>query len=179
MIKEIIIAGFGGQGVMLMGQILAGAGMLEKKEVSWLPSYGPEMRGGTANCHVIVSSERISAPFVGEPDVVVAMNLPSMDKFTPQLKKGGLLIINSSLIDSEPQRQDIRVIKIPANELAAEVGSDRAANMVALGAVVEKLKIVEVDSIIASLKDNLPERHHRLIPLNEEAIKRGMDAARA
>jgi len=177
-IKEIIIAGFGGQGVMLMGQILAGAGMLENKEVSWLPSYGPEMRGGTANCHVIVSSERISSPFVGEPDVVVAMNLPSMDKFTPQLKKGGLLIINSSLIDSEPQRQDIRVIKIPANELAAEVGSDRAANMVALGAVVEKLKFVEVDSIISSLKDNLPERHHRLIPLNEEAIKRGMDAAR-
>ncbi len=176
--KELIIAGFGGQGVMLMGQVLAGAGMFEGKEVSWLPSYGPEMRGGTANCHVIVSEERIGSPFVSSPDVVVAMNLPSMDKFAPQLKEGGLLIINSSLIDTEPERKDIRVIKIPANELAAEVGSDRAANMVALGAIIEKVKIVEVDSIIESLKENLPERHHKLIPLNEEALKRGMEAAR-
>lgn len=176
--KEIIIAGFGGQGVMLMGQVLAGAGMIEGKEVSWLPSYGPEMRGGTANCHVIVSEERIGSPFVASPDVVVAMNLPSMDKFAPQLKEGGLLIINSSLIDDEPERKDIRVIKIPANELAAEVGSDRAANMVALGAIIEKVKIVEIDSIISSLKKNLPERHHKLIPLNEEALKRGMEAAR-
>ena len=176
--QEIIMAGFGGQGVMLMGQVLAGAGMLEGKHVSWLPSYGPEMRGGTANCHVIVSDEPIASPYVAEPDVVIAMNLPSMDKFAPQLKKDGTLIINSSLIEVEPERTDINIVKVPANEIAGEVGSGRAANMVALGAFLGHLELAELDSIISSLKDNLPERHHKFIPLNEEAIKKGMETVR-
>ena len=175
--QEIIIAGFGGQGVMLMGQILAGAGMLEDKNVSWLPSYGPEMRGGTANCHVIVSDEPVASPYVAEPDVVIAMNLPSMDKFAPILKKNGTLIINSSLIETEPDRDDINIIKVQANKLAEEVGSGRAANMVALGTYLGHSKAVSLESIMSSLKDNLPERHHKLIPLNEEAIKRGMEKA--
>ena len=123
MSHEMILAGFGGQGVMLMGQILAYAGMLEEKQVSWFPAYGPEMRGGTANCAVIISDEPVGAPNVSEPGVVVVMNGPSLDKFEPMVKKGGVLIINSSLISREATRADIKVFKVPSNEIAAELGN--------------------------------------------------------
>ncbi|SHJ66095.1 2-oxoglutarate ferredoxin oxidoreductase subunit gamma [Anaerobranca californiensis DSM 14826] len=170
---DMILAGFGGQGVMSMGQLIAYAGMLEGKEVSWMPSYGPEMRGGTANCTVVVSQEPIGSPVVTEPQVVVAMNLPSLDKFESMVKPGGVLIINSSLINRSCQRKDITVIEIPANEIANELGNLKVANMVVLGALIAQTKVVSKESIIESLKKVLPEHRHNLIPMNEEALNRG------
>lgn len=171
--KEIIMAGFGGQGVMLMGQLLAYAGMLEGKEVSWLPSYGPEMRGGTANCHVIVADELIASPFVSNPDAVVAMNLPSMEKFAPQLKPGGTLFINSSLIQQESPRDDIKVLKVPATEIANEMGNVRVANMVMLGKFLQETGYAGQDSLINALEKALGEGKQDLIPINKEALDRG------
>jgi 2-oxoglutarate ferredoxin oxidoreductase subunit gamma len=170
---DMILAGFGGQGVMSMGQLIAYAGMLEGKEVSWMPSYGPEMRGGTANCTVVVSEEPIGSPVVTEPQVVVAMNLPSLDKFESMVKPGGVLIINSSLINRSCQREDITVIEVPANEIANELGNLKVANMVVLGTLIAQTKVVSKESIIESLKKVLPEHRHNLIPMNEEAINRG------
>lgn len=139
MIEQVIMAGFGGQGVMSMGQLLAYSGMLEGKNVSWLPSYGPEMRGGTANCNVIVSDDEIGSPIVTEATAVIAMNLPSLDKFEHSVMPGGTLIINSSLIERKCSRTDIDVFYIPANEIADELGNNRVANMVMLGAYLKKL----------------------------------------
>ncbi|SES62529.1 2-oxoacid:acceptor oxidoreductase family protein [Anaerobranca gottschalkii] len=170
---DMILAGFGGQGVMSMGQLIAYAGMLEGKEVSWMPSYGPEMRGGTANCTVVVSEEPIGSPVVTEPQVVVAMNLPSLDKFESMVKPGGVLIINSSLINRSCQREDITVIEVPANEIANELGNLKVANMVVLGTLIAQTKVVSKESIIESLKKVLPEHRHNLIPMNEEALNRG------
>lgn len=135
--QEFIIAGFGGQGVLLLGQMLAYAGMLEGKQVSWMPSYGPEMRGGTANCTVVISDEEIGSPVVSQPSCVIALNLPSLDKFEPMVKPGGLLLINSSLVDREPRRDDIKAVALPATEIASELGNIRVTNMVALGALVQ------------------------------------------
>jgi 2-oxoglutarate ferredoxin oxidoreductase subunit gamma len=142
MIEQVIMAGFGGQGVMSMGQLLAYSGMLEGKNVSWLPSYGPEMRGGTANCNVIVSDDEIGSPIVTEATAVIAMNLPSLDKFEHSVMPGGTLIINSSLIERKCSRTDIDVFYIPANEIADELGNNRVANMVMLGAYLKKTGIV-------------------------------------
>ncbi|NLW17622.1 MAG: 2-oxoacid:ferredoxin oxidoreductase subunit gamma [Firmicutes bacterium] len=147
MTHEIILAGFGGQGVMLMGQMLAYAGMTEGKNVSWLPSYGPEMRGGTANCTVVVSDKPVGSPLITRPGILVAMNLPSLDKFEDNVKPGGLLVYNSSLISRPPKRDDIEVLAVPANEIANELGNDRIANMVVLGALLGKKPIVENESI--------------------------------
>ncbi|MEW6624094.1 MAG: 2-oxoacid:acceptor oxidoreductase family protein [Bacillota bacterium] len=173
MLHEIIIAGFGGQGVMSMGQLLTYAGMLEGKHVSFIPSYGPEMRGGTANCAVVVSDEEIGSPIVTEPNCVIAMNLPSLKKFEPTLVPGGLLLINSSLIKEESSRKDIRVCRIAVNELAAELGNDKVANMVMLGAFLGATGVVAIDSVVESLKKVLPERRHNLIPLNKKALELG------
>jgi len=172
-LHEIIIAGFGGQGVMSMGQLLTYAGMLEGKHVSFIPSYGPEMRGGTANCAVVVSDEEIGSPIVTEPNCVIAMNLPSLKKFEPTLVPGGLLLINSSLIKEESSRKDIRVCRIAVNELAAELGNDKVANMVMLGAFLGATGVVAIDSVVESLKKVLPERRHNLIPLNKKALELG------
>ena len=131
--KEMIFAGFGGQGVMLMGQILAYAGMLEGQQVSWFPAYGPEMRGGTANCSIIIGDEPVGTPIVTEPSVVVAMNLPSLDKFEPMLHADGTLLINSSLIDRKPHRTDIKTYYVPCNDIAQELGNLKVANMVMVG----------------------------------------------
>ena len=171
----MILAGFGGQGVMSMGQLIAYSGMLEGKEVSWMPSYGPEMRGGTANCTVVVSEEVIGSPVVVEPQVVVAMNLPSLDKFESMVKPGGVLIINTSLINRTCQREDITVIEVPANEIANELGNSRVANMVVLGTLIAQTKVVTKDSIIESLKKVLPEHRHNLIPMNESALDKGAE----
>lgn len=173
MLEELVIAGFGGQGVLSMGQLLAYAGMLEDKNVAWIPSYGPEMRGGTANCGVTISDSEISSPLVTEPSTAIIMNLPSLSKFEPTVKPGGLLLINSSLVDQKAQRTDVKVYEIPANEMAAELGNDRVANIVMLGAFLELTKVVTIDSIIESLKKVLPERRHNLIPLNREALEKG------
>lgn len=171
--EEVIMAGFGGQGVMSMGKLLAYAGMKEGDEVSWMPSYGPEQRGGTANCTVIVSSKQIPSPLSSRPDSVIVMNLPSLDKFAPKVKKGGIIFVNSSLIEKEVDRDDVEVIKVPANEIANEIGNSRIANMVMLGAYLAKKGIVKMDTIKKSLKGVLPERRHNLIPINEEALDRG------
>lgn len=174
---ELIFAGFGGQGVMSMGMMLAYAGMLEEKNVSWIPSYGPEMRGGTANCAVVVTADEIGSPLVTDPDVVVAMNLPSMLKFEPKLKKGGLLIYNSSLIEREEGREDITVVGIPANEIATELGNSRVANMVVMGALLAKTGVAKPESIRAALRKVLPAHRHDLLPVNEQAMERGAEYA--
>lgn len=175
MVEELIIAGFGGQGVMVMGQILSYAGMHEGKNVSWIPSYGPEMRGGTANCSVVVSDEPIASPIVTEPTTALVMNRPSLDRFEPMVQPGGLLIYNSSLIDRAPERTDIRVIAVPANELGEEVGSDKVANMVVLGAYIKARGTVSFETVGQCLAEVLPARRHDLIPLNLEALKRGAE----
>jgi len=176
---ECIFAGFGGQGVMMMGQLLTyAAGMVEGKKVSYMPSYGPEMRGGTANCTVVIAAESIGSPVVTDPDAAVVMNQPSLEKFEPTVKPGGVLIVNSSLIGIRARRGDIRVIYVPANEIATELGNDRVANMVALGALVEATQVVKMDSIVESLKKALPPHRHNLIPLNRTALDRGAEIVR-
>ncbi|MDK2901620.1 Pyruvate synthase subunit PorC [Koleobacter methoxysyntrophicus] len=170
---EIIMAGFGGQGIMLMGQLLAYAGMLEGKEVSWLPSYGPEMRGGTANCTVIVSTDKVGSPIVSKPNVIIVMNRPSLDKFEPVVRENGLLIYNSSLIDRRPKRNDLQLIAVPANEIANELGNSKIANMVALGAFIGKTKAVNIESVIESLKKVLSPEKSDLIALNKQALEKG------
>lgn len=170
---ETIFAGFGGQGILLAGQLLAQAGMLAGKHVTWVPSYGPEMRGGVANCAVIVSDEEIGSPVVTEPDVVVAMNRPSMEKFGPRVKPGGVLIINASLMRSSIERRDITVLEVPCNEVADEVGNPRVANMVALGALLGQRPVVTTDQVMEALREVLPARRHDLIPLNRQALERG------
>lgn len=175
---EMIFAGFGGQGVMSMGMMVTYAGMLEDKNVSWIPSYGPEMRGGTANCGVVVTSEEIGSPIITEPDVVVAMNLPSMTKFESIIKKGGILIYNSSLIEREGGRDDITVIGVPANDLATELGNTRVANMVVMGTLLAQTKIVSQESIQQALRKVLPAHRHDLLGVNEEAMQRGAEYAK-
>ena len=173
--QEIIMAGFGGQGVMSMGMILAYAGLVEDKEVSWMPSYGPEMRGGTANCTVIVSDKRIASPVTATPDTVIVMNLPSLDKFAPMVKPGGLLIVNSSLIEKECDRSDITIVKVPCNEIAMELGSAKVANMVALGAYLQATGILSIEAVVNAMKKKVFPDKPQLIPINEAALNRGAE----
>lgn len=176
--ERIIMAGFGGQGVMSMGQLLSYAGMIEGKHVSWLPSYGPEMRGGTANCNVIVSDKPIGSPIVTEATAVIAMNRPSLDKFEHYLVKDGILLINSSLIDRKAQRTDIKAFEIPANEIAYELGSGKVANMVMLGAYIELTKAVKVETVVEALKKVFGPSKKDLIPVNEAALAKGAELVR-
>jgi 2-oxoglutarate ferredoxin oxidoreductase subunit gamma len=177
MTHEIVMAGFGGQGVMLMGQLLTYAGMLEQKHVSWIPSYGPEMRGGTANCSVIISDEPVGAPIVTEPTTVVAMNLPSLDKFELALRPGGNLIINSSLINRGSKRTDIKEYLVPSNDIAAELGNVKVANMVILGAVIAATGAVGYDSIIQAFGKMFAKKPE-LLGINKQAIYRGAEYAK-
>ncbi len=178
MTEQIICAGFGGQGVLLAGQILAYAGLAEGKNVSWLPAYGPEMRGGTANCNVVVSDEEVASPVVVEADCAIVMNRPSMEMFERAVRPNGLLIMNSDLIEVQPTRGDIKVLRIPANRLAEQAGSVKAANMVMLGAYNACVRIVENKTIIQCLEKVMGEKKKHLIPLNEKAIDMGMEAAK-
>lgn len=173
MLNEFVFAGFGGQGVLLMGQLVAYAGMHEGKNVSWLPSYGPEMRGGTANCSVVVSDEEVGCPIVTEPDCAIVMNKPSMDLFEKTVKKGGNLFVNSSLIDQKCKRTDINVYYVPANGIADELGNGKAANMVMLGAVLQVTQSVTPGGVIEALKEKMGEKKIHLIPLNEKALEQG------
>lgn len=175
MLKEILIAGFGGQGIMLMGQLLAYGAIYEGFEVSFFPSYGPEMRGGTANCTVVISNERIGSPIRNQFAVLVAMNQPSLDKFEERVKPDGLVAYNDTLISEPPKRNDINTLNIPANQIASEVGNAQVANMAALGGLISSLDI-SFKSIAKGLQRVLPEYRHHLIPVNEDAIKRGMAA---
>lgn len=176
MLEQNLFAGFGGQGVLLMGQLLAQAGMIEDKFVSWLPSYGPEMRGGTANCSVNISDEPIGSPVVSKATSVVAMNLPSLDKFESYVQPGGKLFINSSIIDRKAVRTDIDVYYVPCNELAEEIGNSRVANMVMLGAYIEKTRCVEIDNVLEALLEKLGKNKADLIPINREALLKGAGA---
>ena len=172
--EKTIMAGFGGQGVMLMGQLLTYTGMVEDKHVSWLPSYGPEMRGGTANCSVIVSDNLVGSPIItNDATSAIVMNLPSLDKFEKDIVKGGNLLINSSLIEKKAKRDDLDVYYIPANDIANELENPKVANMVMLGAYIEITKIVSIDSVVESLKNVLGPAKEHLVPLNKEALERG------
>ncbi len=175
---ETIIAGFGGQGILMAGQLLAEAGMLSGQQVTWVPSYGPEMRGGVANCAVILADDPIGSPVVGEPDVVIAMNRPSMEKFSTLVRPGGVVIINSSIMENTIERHDVRVVEVPCNAIADELGSPRVATIVALGAFLEATKALEPSAIVEALRHVLPARRHNLIPLNEQALERGAAVAR-
>ncbi|MFA8341645.1 MAG: 2-oxoacid:acceptor oxidoreductase family protein [Rhodothermaceae bacterium] len=173
MTEEIVIAGFGGQGVLSMGQILSYSAMMEEKEVSWMPSYGPEMRGGTANCIVIVSDEKISSPIITQFDTVIALNQPSVDKFEYAVKPGGTLIYESTNVITPPTREDINIYGIPAASEAAKMENTKVMNMIVLGAFIHKREILKKENVIAGLKKALPERYHHLIPLNESAMQKG------
>lgn len=172
--QEIIIAGFGGQGVLSMGKILAYSGLMDDKEVTWMPSYGPEQRGGTANVTVILSDDKISSPVLDSYDIVVALNQQSLDKFTSSVKQGGILIYDTGGIHKLPTRNDIKIFPIDAMGATLEIGHPKAYNMVVMGALLEAMSYkLPMDNVIKGLKKSLPERHHHLIPLNQQAIEKG------
>lgn len=175
MTEELIIAGFGGQGVLSMGKILAYSGLMEGKEVSWMPSYGPEQRGGTANVTVIVSDNRISSPVLNCFDTAIILNQPSMDKFESKVKPGGILIYDSYGIHKPPTRKDIRVYRIDAMDASTAMNNNKAFNMIVLGGFLKLRPIVSLKSVLTGLKKSLPERHHSLLPMNEKAIQKGME----
>jgi len=177
--EEVVIAGFGGQGIMLTGRLLAQTAMKRGLEVTYMPSYGAEVRGGTANCMVVLADEPIACPVVGRPDSLIVMNKASLNKFAPRLKIGGLLVMNSSLIDTEPQLDDsIEIITVPADELAVELGSHKSANMVALGAYLQKRGHLAPDAAARALPDVLAKRYHKTLPVNAEALRRGAEFAK-
>ncbi len=175
MTEEMIIAGFGGQGVLSMGKILAYSGVMADQEVTWFPSYGPEMRGGTANVTVIVSDKRISSPVVNEYDTAIILNQQSMDKFEKMIKPGGTLLYDPNGISRHPERTDINIYKIKGTIIAADLGNVKTFNMVVLGAYLKAKPIVSMDSIEKGLEKSLPERHHKLIPLNLKAVQAGYE----
>jgi 2-oxoglutarate ferredoxin oxidoreductase subunit gamma len=172
---ELIIAGFGGQGVLSMGKILAYAGLMENKEVSWFPSYGPEQRGGTANVTVILSDERISSPVLNEYDIAIILNQPSLAKFEHSIKPGGILIYDGYGITSPPTRKDIQVYEVDAMNTASAENMSKVFNMIILGGLLKTSPMVNLESVMAGLKKSLPERHHKLLPMNEKAILKGME----
>ena len=173
--KEIIIAGFGGQGVLSMGKILAYAGLMEGKEVTWMPSYGPEQRGGTANVTVILSDERISSPVLNTFDIAIILNQPSMEKFESKVKPGGILIYDGYGIHTTSQRTVINIYRIDAMDTATEMQNEKVFNMLILGGLLGICPMVKIDNVMLGLKKSLPERHHHLLPMNEEAIRKGME----
>lgn len=173
--EEIIIAGFGGQGVLSMGKILAYSGLMEGKEVTWMPAYGPEQRGGTANVTVIISDQKISSPILSRYDTAIILNQPSLEKFESRVKPGGVIIYDGYGIIHPPTRQDVRIYRIDAMDAAGEMHNPKAFNMIVLGGLLRIKPLVSLDSVIRGLKKTLPERHHHLIPMNQEAIQRGME----
>lgn len=175
---QFLIAGFGGQGVMLIGQLLAKAAMHDGMNASWMPSYGPEMRGGEANCAVVISDEPIGSPLVTEIPIAVIMNKPSMTKFTPAMEKGGVMLYNSSLIDITPDRDDFETVPVDCNAIAEKVGNMRTANMVMLGAIIEKTRVITIDSAMEALKMTFGPKKEHLLPVNRQAMEAGAAAVR-
>ncbi|MDK2933363.1 MAG: 2-oxoglutarate ferredoxin oxidoreductase subunit gamma [Clostridiales bacterium] len=171
--QEIIMAGFGGQGVMFAGKLIAYTGMLSGKEVSWLPSYGPEMRGGTANCHAIVSDEPIGSPIIINPTILIAMNRPSLDKFEDTVVSGGIIVVDSSLIDRQTTRKDIKSIEIPATQMAADMGAGKLANMILLGKLIKETGFLSMDIIKEALKKVVPSKKQHLLDINMKALELG------
>jgi len=178
MTLDVMFAGFGGQGIMLIGQMVAYAGMGEGKQVSWLPSYGPEMRGGTAYCSVVVSDNPIGSPVNRNPSCCVVMNRPSLEKFAPKVKEGGLLVVNSSLIPVTSEREDIDELLVPCNDLAMELGTSKAANMVVLGAFVGRTQVVKLESLDLLVEKQFAKKP-KFIPLNKEALRVGIERGKA
>lgn len=170
---EIIFAGFGGQGVLFAGQLLAYAAMDEGRHVTWIPSYGPEMRGGTAHCTVIISDEEIGSPLVRRPAAVVALNLPSRDKYAPLVAPGGVLVVNASLVPPGAARADLRVFEVPANDMAEALGNGRLANVVLLGVLLAALPVLPLEALERAIGAHLPERHKALLDLNRQALRQG------
>ena len=172
--ERIIVAGFGGQGILMLGKLLAHAGMMEGKQVTWLPSYGPEMRGGTANCNVIISDDPIGAPIVTEATCVIAMNLPSVERFASFAQPGGWLLLNRSLIPVTPDRSDVQTLAVPANDLAQQQGSTRVANVVMLGALLALTRAVRRESVVTAIKEVLGPGKQHLLGINLNALEEGM-----
>lgn len=172
---EIIISGFGGQGVLSMGKILAYSGLMEGKNVTWMPAYGPEQRGGTANVTVIVSDGRISSPILSRYDIAIVLNQPSLDKFEPKVKAGGILIYDGYGVINPPKRKDITIYRIDAMDKAAEMKNSKVFNMIVLGGLLKVCPVVSADGLRKALFKTLPERHHDMIPLNMQAVKEGME----
>ncbi len=177
MTADVVIAGFGGQGVLFAGQLLAHAALDAGLHTTWYPSYGPEMRGGTANCTVVVSDEPIGSPVVAQPQAVIVLNLPSLDRFEPLVRPGGVLIVNASLVDREVARHDLDVIRIPADDVAAELGEPRLTNMVLVGALLTRFPALTAEHVATTLARVLPERHRRLLSANRAALARGGELA--
>lgn len=173
--EEIIIAGFGGQGVLSMGKIMAYSGIMQDQEVTWMPSYGPEMRGGTCNVTVILSDHKISSPILGAYDTAIILNQQSLDKFEPTVKPGGILLYDPNGISRPPTRRDINIFSIEAAAISTELGNPKAYNMVVLGAYIKLKPIIKLENVIKGLKKSIPERHHGLMPMNESALKHGME----
>lgn len=171
---KLIIAGFGGQGILFAGRLIAQAAMLEGKHVTWFPSYGAEIRGGTANCTVIISDEMIGSPVTRRPDSLMIMNQASMKRFEPYLEPNGLLVMNTSLIKSSPVRSDIEIVKIKATDIAKELGSGQIANMIMLGALISRKRIINPDTVSNAMNEIIPEHRKKTIPLNENAFKKGL-----
>ena len=171
--KEIIISGFGGQGVLSMGKILAYSGLMDDKEVTWMPAYGPEQRGGTANVTVIVSDEKISSPILSKFDVAVVLNQPSLEKFEPKIKPGGILIYDGFGIINKPTRKDITIYRIDAMDKAAEMQNAKVFSMIVLGGLLKVAPVVSTKGVEKALRKTLPERHHDMIPINMQAIEEG------
>ncbi len=177
--QEITVAGMGGQGIMVIGQLIAHATVLEGGNVVWFPSYGPETRGGSAECTVIISSDEIGSPVTSTPDTLIAMTQPLLDKHARSVKREGIILVNSSLAEPPDYRDDCRVVAVPANDLATELGSGKAANMIMLGAYIELLKPVKMESVKASMEEVLAEHNRRFIPVNNAALDRGAQFAAA
>lgn len=177
MTTNIIITGFGGQGILFIGKILAYAALMKGKELSWLPSYGPEMRGGTANCHVIISDEPVGSPIIQNPDVLISMNKPSLDKFENKVVKGGHIIIDSTLIDRKVARDDVHAVYADATEIATECGKGSLANMVMLGALLKETGLFTLEEIKAGLEKTIPTKKQHLAGLNMEMIEKGYNIA--
>jgi 2-oxoglutarate ferredoxin oxidoreductase subunit gamma len=178
MTEEIIIAGFGGQGVLSMGKIMAYSAVMQDMEVSWMPSYGPEMRGGTANVTVIISDERISSPIIRNFDTAIILNQQSLDKFEESVKPGGMLIYDSNGITRHPERKDIKIYRVDAAEEAGRMKSPKTFNMIVLGGFLKVKPVIRLENVIKGLRKSLPERYHNLIPMNEKALERGMEIIR-
>jgi 2-oxoglutarate ferredoxin oxidoreductase subunit gamma len=175
--EEIIISGFGGQGVLFAGQLLAYAGLAEGKHVTWIPSYGPEMRGGTAHCTVIISDEEIGSPLVRNPTAALVLNPPSMTRYAPLLKPNGVLVLDSTLVTQRADRTDIREIALPAKDIAAELGFAQIANMVMIGALIGATNVVKVETVEKILEERIGSRHRDALEPNKHALVRGVEYA--
>ena len=173
--KEFLFSGFGGQGILFSGKFIANKGLIEDKNVSWLPSYGPEMRGGTASCSVIVSDDQVGSPIVSNPDVLIAMNLPSLDKYEKTVKAGGIIVLDSSLIERKVERDDVKAVYVPATKLAGDNGIPTLANMIIVGRVLKEIGEYDEQAILTTLKKIISAKHADMLDFNRKAIKIGAE----